>query len=108
MNLRNVGDSMFLQCGRIYKDAEIATYGQSRTRDHSRLQCGRIYKDAEISPVSRRPVLAIFAFNVAASIKMRKLLDCVSSRLSSMCLQCGRIYKDAEIPVPLMRLASRS
>ena len=37
-----------LQCGRIYKDAEM---GKQDARAHDvffRLQCGRIYKDAEI------------------------------------------------------------
>ena len=85
------------------------------------LQCGRIYKDAEIRG-NRGGWLRVFAaFNVAASIKMRKsplpvnqdprscTLQCgriykdaemtwsPSDRLQGLCLQCGRIYKDAEI-----------
>ena len=38
-----------LQCGRIYKDAEIPDDGARFFREHGELQCGRIYKDAEIS-----------------------------------------------------------
>ena len=61
-----------LQCGRIYKDAEIRLE-QMDHNGQSILQCGRIYKDAEIGPHS-------------------------ASRFSSKAdLQCGRIYKDAEI-----------
>ena len=60
-----------LQCGRIYKDAEIMTESDADVRDLT-LQCGRIYKDAEIT------ILATVT-NISAS------------------LQCGRIYKDAEI-----------
>ena len=111
-----------LQCGRIYKDAEIPNrprngfcaactfnvaasikmrkYGLAATHALDRLsllQCGRIYKDAEMR-ASSASVKALFAaFNVAASIKMRKceifeLAECYDSLL-----QCGRIYKDAEI-----------
>ena len=61
-----------LQCGRIYKDAEIRD-GEVITGGHViELQCGRIYKDAEIGE----------------SLNARPL--CVE-------LQCGRIYKDAEM-----------
>ena len=62
----------WLQCGRIYKDAEMT--GTSTGRSSSlRLQCGRIYKDAEISTCSHVPHLSsVKGFNVAASIKMRK------------------------------------
>ena len=86
----------WLQCGRIYKDAEIkclCRHGEGETR----LQCGRIYKDAEIRfPPAfcgcREP-----RFNVAASIKMRKSSPWRSLRALRALLQCGRIYKDAEI-----------
>ena len=61
-----------LQCGRIYKDAEIRKASPHSGGPHS-LQCGRIYKDAEIRP-------------------RRCLADA-----SPPGLQCGRIYKDAEI-----------
>ena len=62
-----------LQCGRIYKDAEICIRRLHVFDDAVMLQCGRIYKDAEI---------------------MRNIgKDVASQRL----LQCGRIYKDAEI-----------
>ena len=37
------------------------------------------------------------AFNVAASIKMRKCLCTVVDALDAFDLQCGRIYKDAEM-----------
>ena len=60
-----------LQCGRIYKDAEINCSG-CRSARNVNLQCGRIYKDAEISS-------SAFAYSVRSI------------------LQCGRIYKDAEI-----------
>ena len=61
------------------------------------LQCGRIYKDAEIMespPISGR---GLCAFNVAASIKMRKCTGDVTGGRGTGGLQCGRIYKDAEI-----------
>ena len=37
-----------LQCGRIYKDAEIPRLLLSLAPSRCLLQCGRIYKDAEI------------------------------------------------------------
>ena len=60
-----------LQCGRIYKDAEIR-WPYLRGQDNAGLQCGRIYKDAEIRKAAGSMVLSA-GFNVAASIKMRKL-----------------------------------
>ena len=61
-----------LQCGRIYKDAEIWSLCRPCSARHRELQCGRIYKDAEIC-VSGRVLRDQHAgFNVAASIKMRK------------------------------------
>ena len=60
-----------LQCGRIYKDAEIP----AATLDNNcyqYLQCGRIYKDAETSMPQKRGPQVSLSFNVAASIKMRK------------------------------------
>ena len=111
-----------LQCGRIYKDAEIPWRALARSARNG-LQCGRIYKDAEIvwRNVFRTKLLA--CFNVAASIKMRKFRVCSRCRphlrlrfnvaasikmrksklrssvfdFSDFSLQCGRIYKDAEI-----------
>ena len=62
------------------------------------LQCGRIYKDAEILKRCLCLLHLNVSFNVAASIKMRKsaFLFCYhAARLHG--LQCGRIYKDAEI-----------
>ena len=44
----------------------------------------------------RRRALAI-AFNVAASIKMRKYGILQYVKITDLPLQCGRIYKDAEI-----------
>ena len=61
-----------LQCGRIYKDAEI-TNADACQVPPDMLQCGRIYKDAEI---------------------VRLLFPKMWSPNE---LQCGRIYKDAEI-----------
>ena len=62
-----------LQCGRIYKDAEIgASVGDEKWKA-TRLQCGRIYKDAEIGTLPSFAGCLIVSFNVAASIKMRKL-----------------------------------
>ena len=66
-----------LQCGRIYKDAEICR-ARPRPRRFARLQCGRIYKDAEICGTGVPSDNLRTTFNVAASIKMRKcgaLLD---------------------------------
>ena len=60
-----------LQCGRIYKDAEISRAELKLAMQNS-LQCGRIYKDAEISRRTTFVTFSIAAFNVAASIKMRK------------------------------------
>ena len=37
-----------LQCGRIYKDAEIGYLVRHGVPGIAYLQCGRIYKDAEI------------------------------------------------------------
>ena len=37
-----------LQCGRIYKDAEIQARKSGASGGGAWLQCGRIYKDAEI------------------------------------------------------------
>ena len=65
-----------LQCGRIYKDAEIIAISRHIVKAvHDSLQCGRIYKDAEMP--KRKP-----------------------KRKAQNILQCGRIYKDAEINVP--------
>ena len=64
-----------LQCGRIYKDAEIDVRGTGTHSDRANLQCGRIYKDAEMHWQRMG-----------------------TSSLAS--LQCGRIYKDAEISGP--------
>ena len=62
-----------LQCGRIYKDAEISPLARGFIIAGLVLQCGRIYKDAEITYRSG-----------GGGPDARKL-------------QCGRIYKDAEI-----------
>ena len=65
-------DKMLLQCGRIYKDAEISP-DKRATREAKDLQCGRIYKDAEMAflhACARKT--GTQSFNVAASIKMRK------------------------------------
>ena len=86
-----------LQCGRIYKDAEILRRtGRVKSRN-SRLQCGRIYKDAEMFGAADLLFLTAWTFNVAASIKMRKSGETSSASGYVSNLQCGRIYKDAEI-----------
>ena len=62
------------------------------------LQCGRIYKDAEMQGRQGEGVARPPGFNVAASIKMRKcLLSGRPQNVGGLLLQCGRIYKDAEI-----------
>ena len=61
------------------------------------LQCGRIYKDAEIVKGHPAPTMHFPPFNVAASIKMRKLFNRYYIGGITRGLQCGRIYKDAEI-----------
>ena len=43
----DAANKRFLQCGRIYKDAEICVF-HSNPFVVQYLQCGRIYKDAEI------------------------------------------------------------
>ena len=60
-----------LQCGRIYKDAEMS-HAKISCAPWKSLQCGRIYKDAEIGYTGGSEGAFFF-------------------------LQCGRIYKDAEI-----------
>ena len=64
-------DGPNLQCGRIYKDAEIKEKPSGNDSGLS-LQCGRIYKDAEIRRTESRTEGRGISFNVAASIKMRK------------------------------------
>ena len=61
------------------------------------LQCGRIYKDAEIIEIPNCLELVTETFNVAASIKMRKCRYPLAIQTREHNLQCGRIYKDAEI-----------
>ena len=63
------------------------------------LQCGRIYKDAEIRLFLFIKSGAIGPFNVAASIKMRKFTTVYAIAPKRAFLQCGRIYKDAEIRI---------
>ena len=61
------------------------------------LQCGRIYKDAEMGAITKRRRTGSKTFNVAASIKMRKCGIRCAVHARKKVLQCGRIYKDAEI-----------
>ena len=86
-----------LQCGRIYKDAEIYRRDEGRWIVALELQCGRIYKDAEIHRRAPEWPAKQCSFNVAASIKMRKFLEARREGPRMTELQCGRIYKDAEI-----------
>ena len=70
-----------LQCGRIYKDAEIKGPQGYSARPWI-LQCGRIYKDAEMRRMEAPGHKPTATFNVAASIKMRKLnSSCLLGRL---------------------------
>ena len=73
------------------------------------LQCGRIYKDAEIREKIHEISTPWTPFSVAASIKMRKSKIRLKLVSVSIVLQCGRIYKDAEISElrRFERLASR-
>ena len=87
----------YLQCGRIYKDAEIPKIWFCNLMVSYHLQCGRIYKDAEIVKGHPAPTMNFPPFNVAASIKMRKSKARAIPRGAIDSLQCGRIYKDAEI-----------
>ena len=75
MRALNIAMSLYseLQCGRIYKDAEIVYARDMLLSATSRLQCGRIYKDAEMG------------------LEMMRKSKTITK------LQCGRIYKDAEI-----------
>ena len=41
-------ESLFMQCGRIHKDAEINAQVAVFAEEKALLQCGRIHKDAEI------------------------------------------------------------
>ena len=94
----NYDFSDMLQCGRIYKDAEIGQNVSGLDYTHiCVLQCGRIYKDAEIRRVATLAEAEALSFNVAASIKMRKFIVHIGNRCPHAMLQCGRIYKDAEI-----------
>ena len=86
-----------LQCGRIYKDAEIGDGRVCTSTKLDQLQCGRIYKDAEILQVCVCLFNIPLSFNVAASIKMRKSKQEPQKSGKADRLQCGRIYKDAEI-----------
>ena len=115
-------DNEWLQCGRIYKDAEIRFCVRGRRILVIKLQCGRIYKDAEILSRGSSCTACLLRFNVAASIKMRKSSTsapaptgersgfnvAASIKMRKCCkrslqvedkhgLQCGRIYKDAEM-----------
>ena len=86
-----------LQCGRIYKDAEIRS---SSPAAHGRVSSGfNVAASIKMRKCggSIARASSLTCFNVAASIKMRKLEAPEGARLQSIALQCGRIYKDAEI-----------
>ena len=92
-----------LQCGRIYKDAEIRQKAQNTTCRIPTLQCGRIYKDAEMSLC---PIALCCAWGdlqcgrIYKDAEMQYLPKMYSGDLF---LQCGRIYKDAEISTDVIR-----
>ena len=69
----------------------------SRGPFFAELQCGRIYKDAEIRLITILTFSETSRFNVAASIKMRKFDEQRGTSIANARLQCGRIYKDAEM-----------
>ena len=71
------------------------------------LQCGRIYKDAEMKISAAKDAYDAATFNVAASIKMRKWAASSAALPGILALQCGRIYKDAEIRRPPLGLVAR-
>ena len=50
--LEGLARRRLLQCGRIYKDAEIGIWTYGGQHDYHVLQCGRIYKDAEMKDAS--------------------------------------------------------
>ena len=86
-----------LQCGRIYKDAEILLLPPRRLSD----LCG--FNVAASIKMRKSILCAQYAaqkrpsFNVAASIKMRKSFVGLINETPLEILQCGRIYKDAEM-----------
>ena len=107
---RKALEQVGLQCGRIYKDAEIHAKARLIALCGGQLQCGRIYKDAEIPWRAVGCARLLSCFNVAASIKMRKCYQAGENGKPDKELQCGRIYKDAEIrsrPEPRCRPRSR-
>ena len=86
-----------LQCGRIYKDAEMRYVHVRETNHGDFLQCGRIYKDAEINSVGDHD----WYFTDLQCGRIYKDAEIRSIRWhrgTPIALQCGRIYKDAEIP----------
>ena len=87
---------MALQCGRIYKDAEMSLGNLHPCASFILLQCGRIYKDAEIitEKTGRACESALQCGRIYKDAEMTKQTTHSSS---STTLQCGRIYKDAEI-----------
>ena len=93
---RRLPRSQNLQCGRIYKDAEIADRVQ---RGIERLCSFNVAASIKMRKYTGRGMLAGIArpFNVAASIKMRKFRRRRGKNSAHNSLQCGRIYKDAEI-----------
>ena len=88
-----------LQCGRIYKDAEINSSLRSSNLEVKSFNVAASIKMRKSPPP--RPCRSIEPrFNVAASIKMRKSSSATPTRKRLFWLQCGRIYKDAEIYHP--------
>ena len=68
---QNVGGPRQLQCGRIYKDAEIVFYQDNEIGEIVRFNVAASIKMRKCE-FMRILAVAIRSFNVAASIKMRK------------------------------------
>ena len=97
-----------LQCGRIYKDAEIRLARWRDQATHAGLQCGRIYKDAEITGHRIRPVRPRPPSMWPHLYRCGNRSSRQSAPGSFKFLQCGRIYKDAEIRTKNARAFSRT
>ena len=87
-----------LQCGRIYKDAEINLEPEIETLEQTILQCGRIYKDAEMRERHVPMDGGSVSLQCGRIYKDAEIGVCTfRNRGAQIILQCGRIYKDAEI-----------
>ena len=88
---------VFLQCGRIHKDAEMAKRPTASHRSSSSFNVAASIKMRKCGLSMVMPNQTWMTFNVAASIKMRKCGIETREAPGVFDLQCGRIHKDAEI-----------